>query len=91
MTAVELSQPAVADFDLAITGGGAVADNEMVGKTVRHPAHMPMVIVEYASVTLPGTAVVHDDILPSVTRDPSIVDGFAYSRREVLPTDTAAA
>ena len=91
MSAVQLPHPAVSDFNLTIARGGAVANDEMVGKTVWHPAHMTMVIVEDASVALAGTAVMHDDVFPSVTRDPRVVDRFADCRSEVLPEDASAA
>ena len=32
VAAVDLASPAIADFDLAVARGGAVADNEMVGE-----------------------------------------------------------
>src|SRR5258708_7517131 len=91
MAAVELPYPAVSNFNLTIARGGAVTNDEMIGQTVRHPAHMAMIIVEDASVTLAGTAVMNDDVFPSVTCDPRIVDRLADCRSEVLPEDTSAA
>src|SRR5271165_4418805 len=91
MAAVDLPHPSVSDFNLAIARGGAVTNDEMVGKTVRHLAHMAMIIVEDAGVTLASTAVMHDDVFPSVTRDPRIVDRLTDCRSEVLPEDTSAA
>ncbi len=63
----------------------------MVGKTVWHPAHIAVVVVEDASVALAGPAVVNDDVFPSVAGDPGVVNRLADRRREVLPADTSAA
>ena len=65
MTAVDLTTPAIADFDLAVAGRCAVSNNEVIGETVLHPTNMPMVIIEDASVPLPGAAVVHNNELPA--------------------------
>src|ERR687887_2857591 len=46
MAAVDLAPPAIADFDLAVTGRSAVADHEMIGEAVLHPANMLMVIIK---------------------------------------------
>jgi len=69
MAAVDLPTPAIADFDLTIAGRSAVADHEMVSKSVLHSAKMPVVIIERGSVALTCSAVVHDDVLPAAARD----------------------
>jgi len=63
---IDLTPPAIAHFDLAVAGGSAVADHEVVGKTVLHPAHMPMIIIKCAGVPLPRATVVHHNELPAV-------------------------
>ena len=65
VAAVDLSPPAVAHFDLAVAGGSAVADHEMVGKAILHPANMSMIIIKNVRVPLPRTAVMHHNKLPA--------------------------
>ena len=65
MAAVDLPTPAIAYLDLAIAGGCAVADDEMISEPISHPAHMSMVIIEDASVALTGATVVDYDELPA--------------------------
>ena len=65
VTAIDLTPPAVAHFDLSVAGRSAVADHKMVGKTILHPADMPMIIIKNARVPLPRAAVVHHDELPA--------------------------
>src|SRR2546423_5343757 len=47
MAAAHLVNPAIADLDLAVAGGGAVADHEMIGEPVPHPADVAMIIIEH--------------------------------------------
>ena len=65
VAAVDLAAPAIAHFNLAITGRGSVANHKMIGQTVLHSAHVPMVIVEYARVSLSRAAIVDDNELPA--------------------------
>ena len=65
MAAVDLAPPAIAHFDLAVARGRSVADHEMVGKTILHPADVPMIIIKSARVALPRAAVVHHNELPA--------------------------
>ena len=65
MAAVDLAPPAIAHFDLAVARGSAIADDEMIGEPVLHPANIPVVIIENAGVTLPSATVVHDDKSPA--------------------------
>ena len=65
VAAVDLPAPAVADFDLAVAGGSAVADYEMISEPVRHPPDMPVIIIECACVSLSCSTVVHHDKLPA--------------------------
>ena len=80
MSAVELSRPARTDFDLAVAGGSAIADDKMVGQSVLHLTHTAMISVEDASVSLPGAAVVNDDILPPAFLHSCPVNCSAHSR-----------
>jgi len=69
MTAINLTPPAIADLDLAVTGGCAVADDEVIGEAVLHPANMLVIIVKDARIALPSAAIVHDDKLPPPSFD----------------------
>lgn len=71
---INLAPPPVAHFDLTITGRSAVADDEMVSEPVLHPAKMTMVIIECGRVSLPGPAVVNNDVLPPAARHRSAID-----------------
>ena len=80
MTARQLCRPAVANLDLAVSGRRSVADHEMISKSVWHPTNVPMVIIEDPGVALARTAVVHHNILPSVSCHPGFIDRLADSR-----------
>ena len=71
---VDLPPPAVADFNFAVAGGGAVADDEVVSEAVAHPADIAMIVVEDPGVALPSAAVVHDDKAPAMAQDRGAVD-----------------
>lgn len=79
VSAVKLSRPARTDFNLAVAGGSAIADDKMVGKSVLHLAHAAMISVEDASVSLPGSAVVNDDVLPPAFLHSCPVNRSAHS------------
>ncbi len=63
--AVDLTAPAIAHFNLAVSCGCSVPDHEMIGETILHPAHVPMVIIEDARVALPRAAIMHYNELPA--------------------------
>ena len=63
--AVDLAAPALAHFDLAVSRGCSVPDHKMIGETILHPAHMPMVIIEDARISLPRATVMHYNKLPA--------------------------
>lgn len=60
MPAVDLSAPAITNFDLAISGGRSIADNELVGEAVWHLADVGVVELKCFGVALPCSAVVDD-------------------------------
>ena len=72
-----LLNPSVANFDLPIAGRRAVADDEMVGQSVWHFAHVAMIVVEDPGVPLSGSAIVDNDIFPSVPGHACFVDCLA--------------
>src|SRR5437762_892521 len=65
MAAAHLVHPAIADLDLAVPRRGAVADHEMIGEPVSHPADVAMIVIEDARAPLPRAAVVDDDEFPA--------------------------
>ena len=73
VTAIDLPAPSISYFDLSITGGGAVADDKMIGQPVSHSADMPMIVIEHARISLPRAAVMDDDEFPAITRQPGPV------------------
>jgi hypothetical protein len=91
VAAIDLTPPTIAHFDLAVPGGSSVADHEMVGESVLHSTKMSMVVIEGGSVSLPSTAVVDDDELPTAPRDRSPIDLRADRARQVAITRAAAA
>jgi hypothetical protein len=76
VAAVDLTPPAIAHFNLAVACGSAVANHEMVRKTILHPADVPMIIIKSARVSLPRAAVVHDNELPATPFHWRASDGF---------------
>jgi hypothetical protein len=74
MSAVDLTPPAIAHFDLAIAGRGAVADDEVIGESVSHSADVPVVIIEDPGAALSCPAVVHNDELPTTAQDQGAID-----------------
>ena len=81
VSAVKLSRPARTDFNLAIARGSPVADDKMIGKSVPHLTHTAVICIEDASVSLPCSAVVNDDVLPPAFLDSRPVDRSAHSGR----------
>ncbi len=65
MPAVDLAAPAIADFDLAIASGCSIPDHKMIRKPILHSAHMSMIVIKHARVSLPRAAIVHDNELPA--------------------------
>jgi len=76
VAAIDLAPPAIAYFDLTVTGRSSVADHEMVCQPVLHPANMSVIIIKDARVPLPCTAVVHHNELPTTPFDRRASDGF---------------
>jgi hypothetical protein len=87
VSAVDLPPPAIAYFDLAITGRGAVPDNEVIGESISHSAHVPVVIIENPGTALPCAAVVDNDELPATAQYRRAID-FAPDRpRKIMVGD----
>jgi len=90
MAAVDLPPPAIAHFDLAVAGRCAVADHEMIRKSVLHSANMSMVIIEHARIALPGAAVVDDNELPATPLDRRASDFFNDRSRQITIVSSRA-
>jgi len=86
VSACQLLNPSVANFDLAIAGRRTVTDDEMVGQSVWHFAHVAMIIVKDPSVPLSGSAIMDNDIFPSVPGHACVVDCLADGRSQVVPS-----
>ena len=76
MATIDLAPPAIADFDLAVSGGCSVSDYKMIGQPILHPAHMSVVIIEHARIPLPCTAIVHHNKLPPTSLHRRASDRF---------------
>ena len=87
--AVDLTAPAIAHFDLAVTGRCAVADDEVISEAVAHPANVAVIIIENGRITLARAAVVHDDELPTRARDRCAIDRSPH-RPSQIPVASAA-
>ena len=81
--AIDLAPPAIAHLDLAVSRRGAVADNEMIGQSVFHPANVAVVVIENARAALPGATVVHDNKLPAAPHHRRPVDFISHRPRKV--------
>ena len=86
MAAVDLSGPAVSDFDLSIARGISVADDEVVGEAILHFANAFVIDIKDPRVSLAGATVMNDDVFPPSALHFGIVDGFAQGRRQVAPS-----
>jgi len=76
MTAIDLASPAIAHFDLPVARRCPISNDEVIGKTILHPAHVPMIVIEHAGVSLPCAAIVHHDELPATPLHRRASDGF---------------
>ncbi|MEY2491903.1 MAG: hypothetical protein QOH24_854, partial [Verrucomicrobiota bacterium] len=74
VAAIDLTSPAVTDFDFAVTGGGAIAYDKMISKAILHTANVPVVIVKDAGAALSRPTVVNDDELPAPPENGSAVN-----------------
>jgi len=87
VSAVDLAPPAIAYFDLAITGRGAVPDDEMIGQPIAHSAHVPVIIIENPGAALSCAAVVHNDELPTTAHHRRAIDFASDRPRKIMITD----
>ena len=80
MTAIELRGPAVADGDLAVLQGMAVADDEMVGQPVFHVPLDAVIIIHALDAGVGRCAVVNHDVFPFGPLDADSVQLFWQKR-----------
>lgn len=76
MAAVDLAAPAVADFNLTVTGRCAVANHEVISEPILHSPDMSMIIIEYPRVALARTTVMDNNKLPTTPLHWSSADLF---------------
>ena len=76
VAAVDLPPPTIANFNFSVARGTAISNDEVVGETILHSAHVPMIIIEHACIALPCATVVHDDELPATPFHRSAPDRF---------------
>jgi hypothetical protein len=76
VAAVDLAPPAIAYFYLAIACRCSVANHEMISEAVLHPPDVPMIIIEHARISLPGSTIVYDDELPTPSFHRCAADRF---------------
>ena len=76
MTAIDLASPAIAHFDLPVTRRCPISNDEVIGKTILHPAHVLVIIIKYTRVALTRAAIVHDNKLPATPLHWCASDGF---------------
>jgi hypothetical protein len=81
MPAIDLLPPAIANLNLSISGESPVTYNKVVSKSILHPAHSPMISIKSTSVTSPSSAIVNNEILPSVSPYRYPINSSAYSGR----------
>jgi len=65
--AVDLAAPPIAHFNLAVSRGRSVPDHKMIGETILHSAHVPVIIIEDTRIPLPCAAVMHHNELPATS------------------------
>lgn len=65
VSAIDLTAPAIAHFYQAVAARCSVTDHEMISKAIPHAAHLSMIIIERARVSLPRSTIVDDDKLPA--------------------------
>ena len=77
MAAIDLSNPAITDFNFAVAGGVAISNHEVVGEPVLHFTDIAVVEVENAGISLAGSAVVHNDVFPTSILNFGVINRFA--------------
>ena len=80
---INLTAPAIADFDLAVARRSSVSNNEMVRQSIPHSPNLSVIVIESSCVALPRAAVVHDDELPATSLHRRAPDLFDDGAREV--------
>lgn len=92
VAAIDLSTPAISNFDLSIAGGGAVPDDKMISEAVLHSSKMSVVVIERGGVALSRSAVVDNDVLPTATSDRRAINLAAHRSGQIpIASATAAA
>ena len=80
--ALNLTGPARADFNFAISGIRAVADNEVVAEPVGHITVVAVETVKDLGIAVSGGAVVDDDVPPAIGIEIGDIDLTLYRRQK---------
>src|SRR5215510_9435049 len=83
MAPVDLTTPAITYFDLPISRGCPVPDHEMIGETILHSAHVPVIIIEDTRVPLPCAAIMYYNELPATPFHRRAPDRVDYGPRQI--------
>jgi len=67
VAAIDLPPPAIANLDLAVTGGRAITDDKMISESIFHAANVAVVVIENAGAALTCATVMNDDELPATS------------------------
>src|SRR5439155_12839688 len=86
MTSVNLATPAIPYLKRPVAGRCSVANHEMIGEPILHPADMPVVIIEHPRVALPRSAIMDDDKLPTTPLHGGAADLFDDGTRKIAIT-----
>ena len=88
---VYLTPPAIPYFDRAVPRRCPVPDNELIGQPILHVPHMPVVIIEYARISLPRAAVMDNDELPASLRHRRTINFAAHRTGQIAVARSAPA
>ena len=81
--AIDLATPAIAHFNLAVSRGGSVPNHKMIGETILHSAHVPVIIIEDTRIPLPCAAVMHHNELPATPFHRRASDRVDHGSRQI--------
>lgn len=78
VTAIDLTPPSIAHFDLSVAGRSTIADNKVVSEPIFHSPNMPVIIIENAGAALSCPAIVNNDELPPAPQHRRAIDFISH-------------